>query len=120
MYDFCFTPIYATLLAVGGVIGFIAKGSTASLAGGVGSALILSLLTYISFQYYKDRQSCKLAVLASLGISACLSVFMYQRFSQGFKVHNAIGAAISGLMSMYYVWNLVLFKPKFGTSHKAA
>jgi uncharacterized membrane protein (UPF0136 family) len=120
MYDFCFTPIYATLLASGGFIGFIAKGSTASLAGGVGSALILSLLTYISFQYYKDRQSCKLAVLASLGISASLTVFMYQRFVQGFKIHNAIGAAVSGLMSLYYMWNLIIFKPTFGAGHKAA
>ena len=33
----------------------------------MGAALLLSLLTYISFQYYKERQSCKLSVLASLG-----------------------------------------------------
>lgn len=31
MYDFCFTPIYAALLALGGVVGFLTKGSLASL-----------------------------------------------------------------------------------------
>lgn len=33
MYDFCLTPIYAFLLAVGGVAGYLTKGSTASLGG---------------------------------------------------------------------------------------
>lgn len=33
MYDFCLTPIYAFLLALGGLAGYLTKGSTASLGG---------------------------------------------------------------------------------------
>jgi len=33
----------------------------------VGAALLLSLLTYVSFSYFKKSQRCKLAVFASLG-----------------------------------------------------
>lgn len=36
MYDFCLTPIYAFLLAVGGLAGYFTKGSTASLGGWAG------------------------------------------------------------------------------------
>jgi len=38
-----------------------------AVGAGVGAALLLSLLTYVSFSYFKKSQRCKLAVFASLG-----------------------------------------------------
>lgn len=49
-------------------MGFVLKGSQESLAGGVGSACLLALFTYVSYQYYLKRQKCIPAVILSLGI----------------------------------------------------
>lgn len=52
MYDFCLTFPYAALLAIGGLVGFLAKGSVPSLMGGLGSALILAVAGQRSISYY--------------------------------------------------------------------
>ena len=52
MHDFCFTYPYGFVVLLGGVFGFLRKGSTASLWGGVGSGLLLLLAGYLSNQAY--------------------------------------------------------------------
>ncbi len=52
MYDFCFTFPYAALLAIGGLIGFLTKGSLPSLLGGVGSGVVLGCAAQTSLNHY--------------------------------------------------------------------
>ncbi|KAJ6332777.1 hypothetical protein OIU77_008766 [Salix suchowensis] len=39
MHDFCFTIPYGLVIMIGGVIGYLKKGSVASLGGGVGTGI---------------------------------------------------------------------------------
>ena len=52
MYDFCLTYPYAAVLAFGGIIGFISKGSIPSLIGGLGSAAVLAACAQASLNAY--------------------------------------------------------------------
>ena len=52
MYDFCFTFPFAGLLALGGLMGFVTKGSVPSLFGGLGSAAVLAVCAQISLARY--------------------------------------------------------------------
>ncbi|KAK8685371.1 hypothetical protein V6N13_041374 [Hibiscus sabdariffa] len=48
MNDFCFTIPYGLILVAGGVIGYLKKGSTSSLAGGVRTGLLWFLRLVIN------------------------------------------------------------------------
>ncbi|KAE8125578.1 hypothetical protein FH972_020361 [Carpinus fangiana] len=63
MHDFCFTIPYGLVLVGGGVFGYIKKGSTASLAGGVGIGLVLLLAGYLSLDAFKKRKNSYLALI---------------------------------------------------------
>ncbi|PSC68036.1 membrane protein [Micractinium conductrix] len=117
MYDFCFTPIYAALLALGGFVGYATKGSTASLGGGLGSAVVLAGCTWASLNAFHRGQLCRPATLLSLAVSACLTYLMWQRLQRTGKVMPAgMVASLSAAMSLFYVWNLLLFKPNLPAS----
>ncbi|CAJ2634044.1 unnamed protein product [Trifolium pratense] len=78
MHDFCFTIPYGLVLVGGGLFGFIQKGSTASLAGGVGT-VCAGVLTFI----------------------------MGQRYLQTSKIMPAgVIAGLSGLMTLFYLYKL--------------
>ncbi|KAJ9182677.1 hypothetical protein P3X46_006643 [Hevea brasiliensis] len=85
MHDFCFTIPYGLILVVGGLVGYVKKGSVASLGGGVGTGLVLVL-----------------AVCA-----AALMFIMGQRYVQTSKIMPAaIIAGISALMTGFYVYKI--------------
>lgn len=58
MYDFCFTFPFAGLLALGGTIGFLTKGSVPSLLGMLGSAGILAVCAQLSLARYHQVSPC--------------------------------------------------------------
>ncbi|GFP89310.1 hypothetical protein PHJA_001074700 [Phtheirospermum japonicum] len=68
MHDFCFTIPYGLLLVFGGVSGYAKKGSTASLAGGAGTGLLLILAGYLSLQAYHKRKNSYFALILELGM----------------------------------------------------
>lgn len=73
MYDFCITPIYAGLLAIGGVAGYATAGSTKSLIMGVVGAALLGLLSWISMKYFEVCASCR-ASSSFLFLESCFSL----------------------------------------------
>jgi uncharacterized membrane protein (UPF0136 family) len=100
MYDFCFSPIYAVLLAIGGVAGYITKGSMASLGAGLGSAALLGLMSKWSLDSYHKGKACKPATAVSLLVAAGLTYVMYERYSATGKLMPAgLTAGLSAAMT---------------------
>ncbi|CAD5315166.1 unnamed protein product [Arabidopsis thaliana] len=67
MHDFCFTIPYGILLIVGGFIGYLKKGSIASLAGGAGTGLLVVLAGFISLKAFEKKKTSLLATLLETG-----------------------------------------------------
>nr|KJB13663.1 hypothetical protein B456_002G088000 [Gossypium raimondii] len=63
MHDFCFTIPYGLILVAGGVIGYLKKGSIASLGGGVGTGLILILAANLSLKAFEKRKNSYFALV---------------------------------------------------------
>ncbi|KAL0908450.1 hypothetical protein M5K25_022945 [Dendrobium thyrsiflorum] len=83
---------YAALLGVGGVIGYMKRGSQKSLVAGIGSALLL---------YYVHTQlpiSPAFASTLGLGLSAALTVVMGSRFKRSGKIFPAGVVSIVSLI----------------------
>jgi len=57
MHDFCFTIPYGLVLVIGGVIGYLKKGSMASLGGGAGTGLVLIFAGYLSLKAFEKRKN---------------------------------------------------------------
>lgn len=64
----------------GGIFGYLRKGSTASLAGGVGTGLVLILAGYLSLGAFKKKKNSYLALILETGIWFCHSCFHVQLF----------------------------------------
>lgn len=67
MHDFCFTIPYGLVVLAGGLVAYARKGSTASLAGGVGSGLVLLLAGFVSLKAFEKRRNSYLALIIETG-----------------------------------------------------
>ncbi|XP_011628451.1 protein FATTY ACID EXPORT 5 [Amborella trichopoda] len=109
MHDFCFTIPYGLVLLTGGVIGYAKKGSLVSLAGGLGSGLLLLLCGFISLQAFQKRRNSYLALILETVCSLLLTWVMGQRFVETSKIMPAgIVAILSALMTGFYLYKIVV------------
>ncbi|XWS09811.1 hypothetical protein CRYUN_Cryun39dG0021300 [Craigia yunnanensis] len=107
MLDFCFTIPYGLILVAGGVIGYVKKGSTASLGGGVGSGLVLIIAGYLSLKAFEKGKNSYLALVLETVTAAVLTWVMGQRYYQTSKIMPAgIVAGISALMTGFYLYKI--------------
>ncbi|XP_017191347.1 protein FATTY ACID EXPORT 6-like isoform X1 [Malus sylvestris] len=89
MHDFCFTIPYGLVLIGGGVFGYFKKGSTASLAGGAGIGLLLTLAGYISLKAFEKKKNSYPALILETVCAALLTWVMGQRYLHTFKIMPA-------------------------------
>ncbi|MCO5574153.1 hypothetical protein L7F22_027933 [Adiantum nelumboides] len=68
MHDFCFTIPYGFVVLLGGLVGFLRKGSSTSLMGGGAAGSVLLLAGYLSLQAFKKDANSYLALLLETGI----------------------------------------------------
>jgi uncharacterized membrane protein (UPF0136 family) len=62
MHDFCFTIPYGFAVLAGGVLGYLRRGSTVSLAGGAGAGALLLLAEFVSLKAFEKRRNSHLAL----------------------------------------------------------
>jgi uncharacterized membrane protein (UPF0136 family) len=90
MHDFCFTIPYGLVLVGGGLFGFIQKGSTASLAGGVGTGLILILAGYLSLSAFGKRKNSYLALAIEIRMFFFQFSFHYWSIIVSFMIIDVV------------------------------
>ncbi|WCJ32903.1 Transmembrane proteins 14C [Euphorbia peplus] len=107
MHDFCFTIPYGLILVVGGMMGYVKKGSMASLAGGGGTGLVLILAGYLSLKAFERRKNSYPALLLETVCAAAVTFAMGQRYMATSKLMPAgIVAGISAVMTLFYVYKI--------------
>lgn len=77
MHDFCLTIPYGLILVVGGLVGYLKKGSTASLGGGVGTGLVLILAGYLSFKAFERKKNSYLALILETGMCYLVAKILF-------------------------------------------
>jgi len=101
------TAAFAVLLAIGGTMGYIKKHSVPSLAGGVGSAVVLLLLAGHMAAQRRRSQPVKLPLISSLLLSGALSLVMFLRYHKtGAFFPSGLTCGLSALMAVFYGWCL--------------
>ncbi|XP_068311848.1 protein FATTY ACID EXPORT 5-like [Pyrus communis] len=107
MHDFCLTIPYGLVLIGGGVFGYFRKGSTASLAGGAGIGLLLTLAGYISLKAFEGKKNSYPAFILETVCAALLTWVMGQRYMQTSKIMPAgVVAGISAVMTGFYLYKI--------------
>ncbi|CAN6560706.1 hypothetical protein ACFX13_031271 [Malus domestica] len=107
MHDFCLTIPYGLVLIGGGVFGYFRKGSTASLAGGAGIGLLLTLAGYMSLKAFEGKKNSYPAFILETVCAALLTWVMGQRYMQTSKIMPAgVVAGISAVMTGFYLYKI--------------
>ncbi|KAJ1691984.1 hypothetical protein LUZ63_016139 [Rhynchospora breviuscula] len=107
MHDFCLTIPYGVAVLGGGVVGYLRRGSTASLAGGAGSGVVLLVAGYLSLQAFQKRRNSAVALALETFCALGLTFVMAQRYLQTAKIMPAaLVAALSALMSLFYLYKI--------------
>eukprot|EP00850_Spirogloea_muscicola_P011738 SM000074S21648 [mRNA] locus=s74:101407:102228:+ [translate_table: standard] len=107
MHDFCFTFPYGALLLAGGAVGFLRKGSLASLAGGGSAGALLCWAGSLSLSAYHAGRTSYAAIAIELAVSVLLTGSLGQRYLQTRKVMPAgLVAGISLVMAVFYLYKL--------------
>ncbi|KAJ8483628.1 hypothetical protein OPV22_016113 [Ensete ventricosum] len=107
MHDFCFTIPYGLLVLVGGIVGYVRRGSTASLAGGAGSGLVLLLAGFVSLKAFEKRRNSYLALGLETACALALTFVMGKRYLETSKIMPAgVVAILSALMSLFYLYKI--------------
>ncbi|MQM17741.1 hypothetical protein Taro_050719 [Colocasia esculenta] len=95
MHDFCFTIPYGLLVLGGGIVGYLRRGSTASLAGGAGAGLALLFAGFISLKAFEKRRNSYFALFLETACGIALTIVMGQRYIQSHKIMPA--GVVAGL-----------------------
>jgi len=107
MHDFCFTIPYGLVIVIGGVIGYLRKGSVASLGGGVGTGLVLIFAGYLSLKAFSKGKNSFLGLAIETGKT--LLVLFFACFLACFcsKTDAFLGwyCSLSWLCVRVCVWN---------------
>ncbi|KAK3150108.1 hypothetical protein QOZ80_3AG0228330 [Eleusine coracana subsp. coracana] len=74
MHDFCFTIPYGFAVLAGGLLGYLRRGSTASLAGGAGAGAVHLLAGFVSLKAFEKRRNSYLALAIE---TLCALAFTY-------------------------------------------
>mmetsp|Transcript_5580 Transcript_5580/g.4871 ORF Transcript_5580/g.4871 Transcript_5580/m.4871 type:complete len:118 (-) Transcript_5580:96-449(-) len=107
-YSFCMSIPYGIIVSIGGLIGFLKKGSQMSLIMGLLFGGLSAALGYSAYQKYFVNQSDKNEILAGLVISAVLSIVMCLRWSKSGKFMPAgLVGVLSVAMSIFYIYRLL-------------
>ena len=78
-------------------------------AAGTASGTLLAVLGYVSLGQYKQGKLCKPVTVLSLLMSVALTVVMHQRWQKTGAIFPALTfMVVSGLMSVFYVWSLLM------------
>eukprot|EP01084_Bolivina_argentea_P219123 371708_1 len=89
-HSFCISIPYGIIVSIGGLIGFLKKGSTISLIMGLLFGGISAALGYSSYQKYFQNKSGqqvtdKYEIMAGLLLAAILSIVMCYRWQKSGK-----------------------------------
>ncbi|XP_068668084.1 protein FATTY ACID EXPORT 6-like [Aristolochia californica] len=107
MHDFCLTIPYGLIVLAGGVMGYLKRGSTASLAGGAGSGILLLIAGILTLKASGKRKNSYFGMILETVVAVVLTSVMGQRYIQTSKIMPAgVVTGLSALMTAFYLYKL--------------